>query len=154
MSAMGIQIVTVVGGGTMGNGIAHVCALSGREVRITDVSQEVVDRALATISKNMDRQVKKEFISEAERDVALERIRPMTDLDVAADDSHLMRTFAISELCAPGMAYAKAWVAMPLNEIEALLFMLLLAFVATAKLVAKVPVKVPGVRASVPLATQ
>ncbi len=59
MDPMGIQIVTVVGGGTMGNGIAHVCALSGREVRITDVSQDVLDRALATISKNLDRQVKK-----------------------------------------------------------------------------------------------
>ena len=47
---MGIQIVTVVGGGTMGNGIAHVCALSGREVRITDVSQEVLDLALEKVT--------------------------------------------------------------------------------------------------------
>ena len=62
--AMGIESVTVVGGGTMGNGIAHVCALSGRDVRITDVSQDVLDVALATISKNLDRQVKKEVIDE------------------------------------------------------------------------------------------
>ena len=80
---MGIQAVTVVGGGTMGNGIAHVCALSGREVRITDVSQDVLDVALATISKNLDRQVNKEVISETGRDEALERIRPMTDLESA-----------------------------------------------------------------------
>ena len=81
---MDIKIVTVVGGGTMGNGIAHVCALGGREVRITDVSLDVLDQALATISKNLDRQVKKEIISEADRDEALERIRPMTDLEAAA----------------------------------------------------------------------
>jgi 3-hydroxybutyryl-CoA dehydrogenase len=57
---MGIGIVTVVGGGTMGNGIAHVCALSGRDVTITDLSQDVLDQALKTISKNLDRQVKQE----------------------------------------------------------------------------------------------
>lgn len=87
---MGIQIVTVVGGGIMGNGIAHVCALSGREVRITDVSQDVLDGALATIAKNMDRQVNKEIITAAGRDEALERIRPMTDLDAAAAGAQLI----------------------------------------------------------------
>ena len=87
---MGIQIVTVVGGGTMGNGIAHVCALGGREVRITDVSQDVLDRALATISKNLDRQVKKEIVDGAARDEALERIQPTTDLEAAAAGSQLI----------------------------------------------------------------
>ena len=87
---MGIQIVTVVGGGTMGNGIAHVCALGGREVRITDVSQDVLDQALETISKNLDRQVKKEIISKVGRDEALERIRPMTDLEAAAAGAQLI----------------------------------------------------------------
>ena len=87
---MAIQVVTVVGGGTMGNGIAHVCALGGREVRITDVSQEVLDRALATISENLDRQVKKEIIDQAGRDEALGRIRPMTDLDDAVAGSGLI----------------------------------------------------------------
>ena len=90
MDPMGIQIVTVVGGGTMGNGIAHVCALSGREVRITDVSQDVLDRALATISKNLDRQVKKEIVDGATRDMALERIQLTTDLDAAATGSQLI----------------------------------------------------------------
>ena len=87
---MGIQIVTVVGGGTMGNGIAHVCALSGRDVRITDVSQDVLDGALATISKNLDRQVNKEIISEAARDEALERIQLMTDLEGATAGAQLI----------------------------------------------------------------
>ena len=87
---MGIEIVTVVGGGIMGNGIAHVCALGGREVRITDVSQEVLDQALATISQNLERQVKKEIISEEARDEALERIQPMTDLEAAAAGAQLI----------------------------------------------------------------
>ena len=87
---MDIKIVTVVGGGTMGNGIAHVCALGGREVRITDVSQDVLDQALATISKNLDRQVKKEIISQSGREEALERIQPMTDLEAATADSQLI----------------------------------------------------------------
>ena len=87
---LGITIVTVVGGGTMGNGIAHVCALGGREVRITDVSQDVLDRAPATISKNLYRQVKREIINGAARDEALERIRPTTDLDAAVAGSHLI----------------------------------------------------------------
>jgi len=87
---MDIKIVTVVGGGTMGNGIAHVCALGGREVRITDVSQDILDQALATISKNLDRQVKKEIISQSGREEALERIKPMTDLEAAAADAQLI----------------------------------------------------------------
>ena len=87
---MSIQIVTVVGGGTMGNGIAHVCALSGREVRITDVSQEVLDGALETISNNLDRQVKKEIIDEAGRVEAVERIGATVDLDAALEGSQLI----------------------------------------------------------------
>ena len=87
---MDIQTVTVVGGGTMGNGIAHVCALSGHEVRITDVSQDALDRALATISKNLDRQVKKEIVDGAARDEALQRIRPTMDLDAATAGSQLI----------------------------------------------------------------
>ncbi|MDA1097136.1 MAG: 3-hydroxyacyl-CoA dehydrogenase NAD-binding domain-containing protein, partial [Chloroflexi bacterium] len=61
-----------------------------REVRITDVSQDVLDRALATISKNLDRQLKKEIVDGATRDVALERIQLTTDLDAAAAGSQLI----------------------------------------------------------------
>ena len=85
-----IQIVTVVGGGTMGNGIAHVCALSGREVRITDVSQDVLDGALQTISRNLDRQVKKEIIDEAGPAQALEQIQTTAGLDAALEGSQLI----------------------------------------------------------------
>ena len=70
----------VVGAGTMGNGIAHVFAQSGCDVQLVDVSQEVLERGLAAIRKNMDRQVKKEKITPDERDAALGRISTSTDL--------------------------------------------------------------------------
>jgi predicted homoserine dehydrogenase-like protein len=57
--AMNIHKVGVLGAGTMGNGIAHVFARAGYEVLLCDVEQAVLDRALATISKNMDREVAK-----------------------------------------------------------------------------------------------
>jgi len=71
---MGIQTVGVVGAGQMGNGIAHVLALSGYEVRLNDISQENLDRSVALIRKNLDRQVSREKISDAIRDEALGRI--------------------------------------------------------------------------------
>ncbi len=76
---MTIDTVAVIGGGTMGNGIAHVCAQSGLEVRMVDVSEEALDRGLLTISKNMDRQVKKERLTAEDRDAALARIHPVTN---------------------------------------------------------------------------
>jgi len=87
---MTIEKITVIGGGTMGNGIAHVCAQQGREVRLTDVSQEVLDSALATISKNLDRQVKKEIIDEAAKDQTLGRIHSTTSLEEAVDGTQLV----------------------------------------------------------------
>ena len=79
------KIAAVVGGGTMGNGIAHVFALSGFQVHLVDVKMEYLDRALATIRKNLERQVKKETISEADMQAALSRIHPTTNLEDAAD---------------------------------------------------------------------
>ena len=87
---MTIERVTVIGGGTMGNGIAHVCAQHGREVRLTDVSQEVLDRALATITKNLDRQVKKEILDEAGRDEVLARINLVTSMEEAVEGAELV----------------------------------------------------------------
>ena len=76
--------VSVIGGGTMGNGIAHVFAQHGHDVNLIDVKQEYLDRALATIEKNLARQVKKEAISDAEAKATLARLRPGTDLAAAA----------------------------------------------------------------------
>ncbi|GGD24027.1 3-hydroxybutyryl-CoA dehydrogenase [Sinisalibacter lacisalsi] len=73
---MAIETVGVVGAGQMGNGIAHVMALAGYEVFLNDVDQAAIDRALATIGKNLDRQVSREKITATERDEALARIKP------------------------------------------------------------------------------
>ncbi|MDB4951230.1 MAG: 3-hydroxyacyl-CoA dehydrogenase NAD-binding protein [Gemmatimonadetes bacterium] len=77
--------VAVVGAGTMGNGIVHVFAQTGYDVRMVDVSREALDRARATIAGNMDRQIKKGALAEADRDAALGRITLATDLDTASD---------------------------------------------------------------------
>ena len=71
---MEVKKIGIVGAGQMGNGIAHVCALAGYEVLVNDISQEALDRGIATVRKNLDRQVSREKISEAERDEAMGRI--------------------------------------------------------------------------------
>ena len=62
--------IAVIGAGTMGNGIAHVFAQSGYNVKLIDLSQDALDNAVATITKNMDRQIKKEKLSEADKSAA------------------------------------------------------------------------------------
>jgi len=75
--------VAVVGAGTMGNGIAHVFAQHGHAVALIDVDRAQLDKALKTIRGNMDRQVKKQTLTEAQRDAALARIAPAVDLEAA-----------------------------------------------------------------------
>ena len=77
--------VTVVGAGTMGNGIAHVFAQKGWGVTLVDVSRPALERALETIGQNLDRQVKKGTLAAADRDAAFRRIAPSTHLDGVAD---------------------------------------------------------------------
>ncbi|MFN3147722.1 MAG: 3-hydroxybutyryl-CoA dehydrogenase [Paracoccaceae bacterium] len=72
---MDIQTVGVVGAGQMGNGIAHVLALAGYDVLLTDISQDALDAAVSQVDKNLTRQVSREKISETEKDAALARIR-------------------------------------------------------------------------------
>ncbi len=74
--ALEIKTVGVIGAGQMGNGIAHVCALAGLDVRLNDISEERIKAGLATINGNMARQVSKGAITDAERQAALGRIRP------------------------------------------------------------------------------
>ena len=75
-----ISKVAVIGAGTMGNGIVHVFAQNGFDVTMVDVRQEALDRARANIRGNMDRQIKKGALAEADRDAALGRITAATDL--------------------------------------------------------------------------
>lgn len=67
----------------MGNGIAHVCAQHGRTVHLVDVSDELLEKALAAISKNLDRQVKKDLLTESEKSETLGRITGFTSLESA-----------------------------------------------------------------------
>ncbi|MEI4194288.1 3-hydroxybutyryl-CoA dehydrogenase [Roseovarius sp. E0-M6] len=71
---MDIRKIGVVGAGQMGNGIAHVMALAGYDVLMTDISQEALDRAIETITANMDRQVSRGKAEQSDRDAALARI--------------------------------------------------------------------------------
>jgi len=82
---MEIKRVGVVGAGTMGNGIAHVFARSGYAVVLCDVEQWFLDRGLATITKNLDREVAKNKITDADKVATLERIEPATDRSRLAD---------------------------------------------------------------------
>jgi 3-hydroxybutyryl-CoA dehydrogenase len=74
-----IARVGVIGAGQMGNGIAHVSALAGLPVTMLDVKAPALERAMATITRNMDRQVNRKLISEEDRDDALMRIRTTSD---------------------------------------------------------------------------
>lgn len=76
---MPIQTIGVVGAGTMGNGIAHVFAANGCDVVLCDVGQSILDRALATIAKNLDRAVSKGKITEAQKQETLAHVHPATD---------------------------------------------------------------------------
>ena len=82
---MEIQRIGVIGAGTMGNGIAHVFARSGYSVVLCDVEQRFLDRGLATITKNLDREVAKNKISAEDKAAALKKIEPVTDRGRLAD---------------------------------------------------------------------
>ncbi len=79
--AHSISKVGIIGAGQMGNGIAHVCALSGYNVLLNDVAPDRIAAALATINGNLARQVGKQRISEEERQAALKRIAPANTLE-------------------------------------------------------------------------
>jgi len=81
MAGEGIKTVAVLGAGTMGNGIAHVFARSGYNVILRDVEQRFLDRGLETISKNLDREVKKGKLAEGDKAGVLARIAPTTSTD-------------------------------------------------------------------------
>ena len=81
---MAIQTVGVIGAGTMGNGIAHVFARSGQKVLLCDVEQRILDRAVATIAANLDREVSKSKITAEEKSAAVARIRPVVKRDELA----------------------------------------------------------------------
>ncbi|PFM50843.1 3-hydroxybutyryl-CoA dehydrogenase [Bacillus cereus] len=78
---MSVQKIVVIGAGQMGSGIAQVCAMAGYDVKVQDLKQEQLDRGLAIITKNLERQVEKGRMKEEEKEATLNRLTVTLDLD-------------------------------------------------------------------------
>src|SRR5258708_31580050 len=85
MSIESIRTVGVLGAGTMGNGIAHIFARAGYKVWLRDVEQHFLDRALDSIAKNLDREIKKGKLKPEEKGTGLARLVPVTDLSTISN---------------------------------------------------------------------
>jgi 3-hydroxybutyryl-CoA dehydrogenase len=104
---MNITTVGIVGAGTMGNGIAQACAVSGIQVVMVDIAQAAVDKGLATIGKSLDRLVAKDKMSEADKAAALARIKGSVNYDglkaaqlviEAATENHELKNKILKQL--------------------------------------------------------
>lgn len=82
--------ISVIGAGTMGNGIAHVFAMHGFRVSLVDVSQEALTRALGTIHNNLDRMVKKETITNADKETTLASITTFATIAEGVKEAELV----------------------------------------------------------------
>jgi 3-hydroxybutyryl-CoA dehydrogenase len=82
--------ITVIGAGTMGNGIAHVFAHNGYHVQLYDINETALEKALATVSKNMDRQIAKDKLTTQEKEAALGRLQTGTNLKQALASANLV----------------------------------------------------------------
>ncbi len=90
--------ISVIGSGTMGNGISHVFMQNGYEVSLIDIKQEFLDKALVTIGKNLDRQVSKGTLNEEDKNAALGRIKTFTDLETGVKNADLVVEAATENL--------------------------------------------------------
>jgi len=82
---MNLQNIGVIGAGTMGNGIAQVCAMAGFNVTLLDISESALQKAVATVGKNLDRQIAKETLTPEQKQATLDNIRTSTDYSVLRD---------------------------------------------------------------------
>jgi 3-hydroxybutyryl-CoA dehydrogenase len=87
---MSVQHVTVIGAGTMGNGIVHVFAQSGFKVNLADVNAAQLEKALQTIGKNFDRQIAKGAATEEQKKAALANVTTFTDINAAVQNAELV----------------------------------------------------------------
>lgn len=87
---MEINRISVIGGGTMGNGIAHVFAQKGFSVSLVEVSEDLVKKAVKTIEGNLDRQVKKQVIDEKQKNQTLQNITPIVGVEKTLPESDLI----------------------------------------------------------------
>ena len=90
--------IAVIGSGTMGNGIAHTFAQFGYQVNLIDVNNEALERAIGTISKNLDRQVAKGTLTEADKAITLKNIVNFTDMKAGVADADLIVEAATENL--------------------------------------------------------
>ncbi|MBV7549762.1 3-hydroxybutyryl-CoA dehydrogenase [Pseudomonas sp. PDM26] len=82
---MNLQNIGVIGAGTMGNGIAQVCAMAGFNVTLLDISESALQKAVATVGKNLDRQIAKLTLTPEQKQATLDKIRTSTDYSVLGD---------------------------------------------------------------------
>ena len=82
---MNLQNIGVIGAGTMGNGIAQVCAMAGFNVTLLDISESALQKAVATVGKNLDRQIAKQTLTPEQKQATLDKIRTSTDYSVLHD---------------------------------------------------------------------
>lgn len=87
---MDIKVISVIGGGTMGNGITHVCAQKGFKVNLVEMNEELGKKALKTISGNLDRQIKKSIITEDDKSKILSSINVISGVENTPGDSDLI----------------------------------------------------------------
>ncbi len=90
--------ISVIGAGTMGNGIAHIFALSNHKVSLIDVSEEALNKAMETISKNLDRQIKKEKITEDDKNLTISNIQPFSSIESGVQTADLVIEAATENL--------------------------------------------------------
>lgn len=93
-----MNFISVIGAGTMGNGIAHVFAQSGYDVNLIDVSEDQLKKAQATIQKNMDRQISKGTLTEERKNEALGKLKLVTDLQQGVSQADLVVEAATENL--------------------------------------------------------
>ena len=82
---MNLQNIGVIGAGTMGNGIAQVCAMAGFNVTLLDISESALQKAVATVGKNLDRQIARQTLTVEQKQATLDKIRISTDYSVLGD---------------------------------------------------------------------
>jgi 3-hydroxybutyryl-CoA dehydrogenase len=129
---MDIRTVCVVGAGTMGNGIAHVFAQYGFAVTLNDIRQDLLERGMATIAANLDRQVRKGTLSEDQKRQVLSQIAPVTDLAAGAAGADIVIEAAtehaetkkeifrrLDAACRPGVILASNTSSISITEIGA-----------------------------------
>lgn len=87
---MEIKKVVVIGGGTMGNGIAHVFAMKGYQVFLTEMTDQLFDKAINTISGNLDRQIKKQLITQEDKRKILSNIQKVVGVENIPSDANLI----------------------------------------------------------------